>query len=90
MKAEFTGGRVKWTIESTDRNVTSDDFVTVVSHCSMSAVGFDELFFRYVNDSKTHTEAYERAEKVHETLLGRRKYSDYDSFRVSKSQRLKK
>jgi hypothetical protein len=90
MKAEFTGGRVKWTIESTDGNISSSDFVTVVQNCTMSPAGFDELFFRFVNDSKTHVEAYERAEKVHETLLGKRRYSDYTSFAESKRVRLKK
>jgi hypothetical protein len=90
MKAEFVGGHVKWTIESTDGNLSASDFVTVVTNCSMSPTGFDELFFRFVNDSRTHIEAYERAEKVHETILGKRRYSDYTSFAESKRQRLKK
>jgi hypothetical protein len=90
MKAEFMGGQVKWTIESTDGNVSASDFVTVVKNCSMSAEGFEELFYSYVPTSPTYTHAYERAETVHETLLSRRKYSDYDSFRKSKDTRNKR
>jgi hypothetical protein len=91
MKLEITKeGRVLWTIESTDGNLSQGDVVTVISNCSMNPKGFDELFFRFVNDSKTYVDAYERAEKVHETLLGRRKYSDYDSYREAKRIRLKK
>jgi hypothetical protein len=91
MKLEILkDGVVKWTIQPTDHNLSPHDIVAVISSVSMSPEGFDNLFFKFVNDSKTHKEAYERAEKVHETMFQRRKYSDYDSFSVSKSRRLKK
>lgn len=91
MRLEISeNGVVKWTIESTDGNLSQGDVVTVISNCAMSPKGFDELFFRFINESKTHVHAYERAEKVHEIMLGKRKYSDYDSYRKAKEQRLKR
>jgi hypothetical protein len=91
MKLEIIqGGTVKWTIESTDHNLSQGDIVAVFSSASMSATGFDELFFKFVNDSRTYTEAYERVEKVHEQLFNKRKYSDYNSYRNAKAIRLKK
>jgi hypothetical protein len=62
----------------------------LVKNCSMSAEGFDELFFNFLKTNVTHTVAYEEAEKVHESYFEKRKYSDYESYRVSKSKRLHK
>jgi hypothetical protein len=91
MKLEITKeGKVLWTIESTDGSLSQNDIVTVISNCSISPTGFDELFFQFVREEKTHVAAYERAERVHEIMLGKRKYSDYESFSEAKRKRLKK
>jgi hypothetical protein len=94
MKQEiYQDGKLRMTLQSTDGN--GCDIVVMpkvlVKNCSMSAEGFDELFFSFYNNgSVTHTAAYEKAEQVHEQYFEKRKYSDYESYRVSKSKRLNK
>lgn len=84
-------GNVKWTLESI--GTFTDDVIvlpkTIARGCSMTASGFDELFFDKLKTSSTHIEAYEKAEGIHESIFGKRRYKEYDSFRISKSQRLK-
>lgn len=92
MKQEiYQDGKLKVTLQSTDG--TSCDIVTmpkiIIKNCSMSAEGFDELFFQFLKGNVTHTQAYESAEEVHEKYFERRRYSDYDSFRKAKAQRRK-
>lgn len=92
MKHEvYQDGKLRMTLESTDGRC---DIVTMpkvlVKECSMSARGFEELFFIFLKGNVTHTQAYEQAEVVHENYFDRRRYSDYDSFRKSKDQRMKK
>ena len=89
MKAEIVNGGIKWTVEATDGTLTPDDLVSVTSSChvSMSSEGFERLFFKYVNCTETYVEAYEKAEAIHEKICGRRRYSDWDSFRVVKNRR---
>ena len=82
----------KYTYVSTDG--TRCDIVTVskdlLKNCTMSADGFEQLFFGHTQTSSTYTEAYEKAEDEHEKLFEKRRYSDYNSFRNTKTQRMKK
>lgn len=82
----------KYTFVSTDGS--KDDIVTIsrdlLSNATMTAAGFEEVFFDETRTSATYVEAYEKVEVFHEEVFGKRKYSDYNSFRNSKSQRYKK
>lgn len=75
-------------------NVVSGDFTflpqSLAKGCQLNAESFDDLFHNCLKVEKLHTKAYDKAEEIHEQWFGERKYSDYESFRVSKSQRLKK
>ena len=51
---------------------------------------FEQVFFSEASTSSTYMEAYERVEVWHEETFGKRKYSDYNSFRNVKTQRRKK
>lgn len=42
---------------------------------------FIDRFWSMVSDYKTYEDAYEALEKIYENALGRRRYSDYNSFR---------
>jgi hypothetical protein len=79
MKQEiYQDGKLKMTLISTDGSAC--DIVTMpkvlVKECSMSSTGFDELFFSFLKENVTHTQAYEQAEQVQ-----RRRYSSYESFK---------
>tara|TARA_R110001599_G_scaffold205460_1_gene402729 strand:+ start:590 stop:790 length:201 start_codon:yes stop_codon:yes gene_type:complete len=56
----------------------------------LSPRGFDERFHHYCKTSKTYFEAYEKTEIEFESSFGKRKYSNYDSFRVTMNKRMKK
>jgi hypothetical protein len=77
-------GKLLYTITSTDG--TSCELVVMpkvmVKDCTMTAEGFDELFFSFLKGDTKHTEAYDRAEKMHEHFFGRQKYSSYESFKA--------
>ena len=84
MKHEiYQDGKIKLTLQSTDGSAC--DIVvmpkTLVKECSMSAKGFEELFFCFLDQNVTHTEAYEKAETVHESFFEKRKYSGFESFK---------
>ncbi len=49
----------------------------------LSPEGFREYFNLVCDCSPTHLEAYEALEDIHIRLTGRRKYSEYASFRVA-------
>lgn len=84
MKLEVTNGVVKWTVTSTDEQ----EFV-VVGRCSMSPDAFDRVFNKF-RESNTNVDAYERAEILHENLVGERRYSCYESYLSSRSNRRRK
>lgn len=48
---------------------------------------FDNLFEEKLGSTPTNSQAYEAAESEHEKLTGHRKYSGYDSYRVSRTMR---
>ena len=52
--------------------------------------GFMELYYSMCNDYKPGESAYEAAERNFERYYGKRKFSNYDVFRVNRSRFLKK
>lgn len=56
----------------------------------MSAEGFADYFLQMRDLYPSHLEAYERLEDYHITLTGRRRYSEFDSFRKVLERQLKK
>jgi len=53
----------------------------------LSPSGFENKFHKYCKSSKTYEQAYERVEKEYEQTFGKRRYSSYDSFRVTKNRK---
>lgn len=88
----FANGKLLYSITGTD-DFNPNDLVVVaknlIEKATMTAEGFDDLFFEKLKDSRTHVEAYDKAEQKHFETFGHNKYSDFDSFRISKSKRLK-
>ena len=56
----------------------------------LSHDGFDKRFFELAAETKTYKKAYEILEIEYENYFGKRKYSDYNSYRNSRDKRLKK
>ena len=54
-----------------------------------SASGFVREFWDRSKEYKTLKSAYESVEKEHVELFGKRKYSDYNSFRVCRDRKTK-
>ena len=54
-----------------------------------SADGFVREFWEQSKNFKTYKETYESVEKEHIDLFGKRKYSDYNSFRVCRDRKQK-
>ena len=83
---------IKYTYVHTDRSKC--DIITIskdlLKNASMSAEVFEELFFDASRTSTTYMEAYEKVEIIHEQYFEKRRYSDYDSFRKCKTQKMKK
>lgn len=51
---------------------------------------FDKRFVEHTTNTDTYEEAYLLTENDFKTVFGQRKYSNYNSFRASRSQRLKR
>ena len=54
-----------------------------------SATGFVREFWDKVKEHKNLKSAYESVEKEHVKIFGKRKYSDYNSFRVCRDRKVK-
>ena len=54
-----------------------------------SANGFVREFWERTKEYKTFKSAYESLEKEHIDLFGKRKYADYNSFRVCRDRKIK-
>tara|TARA_R110000868_G_scaffold136867_2_gene350005 strand:- start:646 stop:846 length:201 start_codon:yes stop_codon:yes gene_type:complete len=54
-----------------------------------SANGFVREFWEKVKEHKTLKSAYESLEREHIEIFGKRKYSDYNSFRVCRDRKVK-
>ena len=78
----FENGQLKWTIQdvgsANDIVILSKD---LASNCSMTYDGFSKVYFANVSACASNSEAYEKAEQLHVQYFGKRKYSDYNSFR---------
>jgi hypothetical protein len=83
---------MKYTYTSTDGSKC--EIVTIskdlLKNCTMSADAFDELVFTFRKDNVSMTEAYYKAEEVHEHYFGRPRYTDHGSYKSSYSYRHKK
>ena len=56
----------------------------------LSAEGFADYYFEMIDLYPSQMEAYERLEDFHIQITGRRRYSEFDSFRKVLDRRLKK
>tara|TARA_R110002051_G_scaffold324860_1_gene424194 strand:- start:356 stop:562 length:207 start_codon:yes stop_codon:yes gene_type:complete len=56
----------------------------------LSPEGFEKRFYKNCKETKTNFEAYEVTEREYKSIFNKRKYSSYDSFRVSMTKRIKK
>jgi hypothetical protein len=56
----------------------------------MTAEGFYEQFEIQLKICKTMKEAYEAAERIHESLFQRRRYSEYKTFERVRNRKIKK
>lgn len=55
----------------------------------LKAEEFDKLFEQEINQAETYEQAYERLEREYQQAFGERRYSSYDSFRISRHKRRK-
>lgn len=89
----YENGNLKWTMEPVG-DVSQSDFVVLpkdlVAGSCMSAEAFDRIFWANVTMSESNRVAYEKAEQMHQQFFSRRKYSDYETYKSSKSQRMKR
>ncbi len=51
--------------------------------------GFEKKFYEFCVEYDTQFEAYEATERMYETYFGKRKYSEFNSFRVARQKRKK-
>lgn len=83
---------IKYTFIYTDGSKC--DIVTIskdlLRNASMSADAFDDLVMEFRKENMSMTEAYYKAEEVHEHYFGRPRYSDHGSYKARYSQRHKK
>ena len=56
----------------------------------LSPAGFEKRFHKHCKDHKNYEQAYEQTEKEYEQNFGKRRYSSYDSFRVTKNRKNRK
>ena len=55
----------------------------------LSPSGFEKRFHKHCKETKTYSEAYELTEKEYQKNFGKRRYSSYDSFRVTKNRKIR-
>jgi len=83
---------IKYTFIHTDGSKC--DIVTIskdlLKNASMSAESFDELVMSFRKEDISLTDAYFKAEEVHEHYFGKSRYSDHGSYKASYSYRHKK
>tara|TARA_R100001163_G_C5068278_1_gene208285 strand:+ start:333 stop:554 length:222 start_codon:yes stop_codon:yes gene_type:complete len=53
----------------------------------LSPAGFEKRFHQNCKIAKSYEKAYELTENEYEESFGKRKYSSYDSFRVTKNRK---
>jgi hypothetical protein len=80
---------MNYTFASTDGSkcdmvVISKD---LIKNASMSAESFDELVMTFRKENTSLTDAYHKAEEVHEHYFGKPRYTDHGSYKASYSYR---
>lgn len=86
----YQNGKLLYSIASTDgREDVAIVSKSVIQKASLSPEAFDDVFTSFIKESRTHEEAYCKAEEYHLKIFSSTKYSGYESFRVSKSRRFK-
>ena len=55
----------------------------------LSPSGFERRFHKHCKETKNYEQAYEKTEKEYEASFGKRRYSSYDSFRVTKNRKIR-
>lgn len=84
--------KFKYTFVSTDGSKC--DIVTIskdlLVNATMTAEGFDELVISFRKENLSLTEAYYKAEELHEHYFGKPKYSDHGCYKTSYSNRHKR
>lgn len=50
---------------------------------------FDQRFIELTHKTTTYEEAYEQCESEHESAWGKKKYSSYNSYRNTRTKRMK-
>ena len=53
----------------------------------LSPAGFEKRFHKNCQEVKKYEDAYDLTEQEHLENFGKRKYSSYDSFRVTKNRK---
>lgn len=96
----FQDGKLKLRLEGVGSSFSSDDIMVlpkaIADKCVMRAPAFDELFYSALRENFphitniTHEQAYNKAEKIHEQYLGKRRYENFESFRRSRDRRIAK
>jgi hypothetical protein len=80
---------MKYTFISTDGSKC--EIVTIskdlLKNASMSADSFDDLVMTFRKDNVSLTQAYHKAEEVHEHYFGKPRYSDHGSYKARYSYR---
>lgn len=80
---------MKYTYISTDGSKC--DIVCIskdlLQNATMSSDSFDDLVMTFRKENVSLTEAYHKAEEVHEHYFGRPRYSDHGSYKASYSFR---
>ena len=76
--------KINYTFVHTDGSKC--DIVTIskdlLKNASMSADSFDDLVMTFRKENVTYSEAYYKAEEVHEHYFGRTRYSDHGSYKA--------
>lgn len=83
---------IKYTFISTDGSKCDIVIISkdLIRNATMSADSFDDLVMTFRKENVSMTEAYYKAEEVHEHYFGKPRYSDHGSYKSWYSQRHKK
>jgi hypothetical protein len=66
-------------------------FFNAMNHrMNFTVQAFDELYEQNLSKQPSNQAAYQAAEKEHEAQTGHRRYSSSESYRVSRSRRIRK
>jgi hypothetical protein len=70
--------------------INHKSMITTMARTNPLADVFNEIFDRKLTKKIPHHTAYEEAEEEFEGEFKHRKYSSFESFRISRSRRIKK